>query len=147
MGVHMQKGLIRIGRAVLLGLAWAAAWVPVGLLAAWLVVGELDPASIGGPLYAGFLCGAMFSMVAGIADGRRELAEMSLQRSGARGAVAGLLVGGLWVVLELLSNPPQWILNIAVVGSLTLLSAGSGVGSALLARMVKSDARAHARFG
>ena len=139
----MKKWLIRIGRAAMMGLAWAAAWVPVGLLAGWLMVGELEPEWIGGPLYAGFLCGAMFSAVVGIADGRRGLDEMSLPRSGARGAVSGLLVGALWVVLVLSSDPPQWLLEGAVVGSLTLLSAVSGVGSALLARMGKNDASAH----
>jgi hypothetical protein len=107
------------------------------------MVGELEPEWIGGPLYAGFLCGAMFSMVAGIANGHRELDELSLAQSGARGAVSGLLVGGLWVVVVLSSDPPQWLLNGAVVGSLTLLSGVSGVGSALLARMVKNDASAH----
>jgi hypothetical protein len=139
----MKKWLIRIRRAAMMGLAWAAAWVPVGSLAGWLMVGELEPEWIGGPLYAGFLCGAMFSSVAGIADGRRGLDEMSLPRSAARGAVSGLLVGGLWLVVVLLSDPPQWLLEGAVVGSLTILSAVSGVGSALLARMGKNDASAH----
>lgn len=139
----MKKWLIRTSRAAMMGLAWAVAWVPVGSLAGWLMVGELEPEFIGGPLYAGFICGAMFAAVAGIADGRRELDEMSLPRSGVRGAVSGLLVGGLWVVVALLSDPPKWLLYGAVVGSLTLLSGVSGVGSALLARTVKNDARAH----
>ena len=138
----MKKWPIRIGRAAMMGLAWAAAWVPVGSLAGWLIVGELEPEWIGGPLYAGFLCGAMFSTVAGIADGRRALDEMSLPLSGFRGAVGGLLVGALWLVLALISDPPRWLLEGAVVGSLTLLSAASGVGSALLARMGKHDASA-----
>lgn len=56
----------RIGRTAMMGLAWAAAWVPVGSLAGWLMVGELEPEWIGGPLYTGFLCGAMFSAVAGL---------------------------------------------------------------------------------
>lgn len=58
--------------------------------------------------------------------------------------MSGLLVGGLWVVVALLSDPPKWLLNVAVVGSLALLSAVSGVGSALLARMLKKDASANA---
>jgi hypothetical protein len=139
----MRRWLIRVGRATMMGLAWAAAWVPVGSLAGWLMVGELDPEWIGGPLYAGFLCGAMFSAVAGIADGRRDLDEMALPRSGARGALSGLLVGTLWLILVLLSDPPKWLLEGAVVGSLTILSAISGVVSALLARVGKNDASAH----
>ena len=96
----------------------------------WLVVGMLP----------GFLCGAVFSAVAGIADRRHGLDELSFSRAGAWGVASGLLVGGLWLVLALLSDPPQWLLNLVVVGSLTLLSAVSGVGAALMARMRKNDA-------
>jgi hypothetical protein len=140
----MKKWLISIGRGVAMGLGWGAAWVPVALLVAvildpndsmdepWLVVGMLP----------GFLCGAVFSAVAGIADGRHGLDELSFSRAGALGVASGLLVGGLWLVLALLSDPPRWVLNVVVVGSLTLLSAVSGVGAALLARMVKNDASA-----
>jgi hypothetical protein len=140
----MKKWLISIGRGVAMGLGWGAAWVPVALLVAvivdpndsmdepWLVVGMLP----------GFLCGAVFSAVAGIADGRHGLDELSFSRAGALGVASGLLVGGLWLVLALLSDPPQWLLNVVVVGSLTLLSAVSGVGAALLARMGKNDASA-----
>ncbi len=141
----MEKWMIRIGRGVAMGLGWGAAWVPVALLVGlivdpddsmdepWLVVGMLP----------GFLCGAVFSAVAGGADGRRRLHELSFHRAGARGTVSGLLVGGLWLVLALVSDPPQWLLDVVVVGSLTLLSAVSGVGAALLARMRNNDATAH----
>ena len=127
----MKKWLIRIGRGVAMGLGWGVAWVPVALLVGlivdpndsmdepWLVVGMLP----------GFLCGAVFSAVAGIADGRHGLDELSFSRAGAWGVASGLLVGGLWLVLALLSDPPQWLLNRVVVGSLTLLSAVSGVGA------------------
>lgn len=138
----MKKWLIRIGRGVAMGLGWGAAWVPVALLVGlivdpndsmdepWLVVGMLP----------GFLCGAVFSAVAGIADRRHGLDELSFSRAGAWGVASGLLVGGLWLVLALLSDPPKWLLNLVVVGSLTLLSAVSGVGAALMARMRKNDA-------
>jgi len=135
----MKKRLRRIGAAGLMGLAWGAAWVPAGALVGWLMVGELEPEWIGGPLYAGFLCGAIFSAVTGIAVGRRRLDGISLFRSGAWGAASGLLAGALWLVLVLTSDPPQWWLNGAVVGALTILSAVSGVGSALLARMAKQS--------
>jgi hypothetical protein len=71
-----------------MGLGWGAAWVPVALLIAlivdpndsmdepWLLVGMLP----------GFLCGAVFSAVAGIPDSRRGLNELSLSQAGARGA-------------------------------------------------------------
>ena len=138
----MKKWLIRIGRGAAMGLGWGAAWVPVALLVGlivdpndsmdepWLVVGMLP----------GFLCGAVFSAVAGIAGGRHGLDELSISRAGAWGVASGLLVGGGWLVLALSSDPPQWLLNVVVVGSLALLSAVSGVGAALMARMGKSDA-------
>lgn len=56
--------------------------------------------------------------------------------------MSGLLVGALWVVLVLGSDKPQWLLVGAVVGSLTILSAVSGVGSVLLARIGRQDASA-----
>jgi hypothetical protein len=139
----MTNWLIRIRRAGLMGMAWAAAWVPVGSVVGWMIVGELEPEWIGGPLYAGFVCGAVFASVAGIAGGRRRLDEMSLTRAGARGAVSGLLVGSLWLVVVLLSDPPLWLLEGGVVGALTILSAVSGIGSALLGRMGKNNASAH----
>ena len=138
----MKKWLIRIGRGAAMGLGWGAAWVPIALLVGqivdpndsmdepWLIVGMLP----------GFLCGAVFSVVAGIAGGRHGLDELSFRRAGAWGVASGLLVGGGWLVLALLSDPPKWLLNVVVVGSLTLLSAVSGVGAALMARMGKSDA-------
>jgi len=140
----MKKWPIRIGRGVAMGLGWGAAWIPVALLVAlivdpndsmdepWLVVGMLP----------GFLCGAVFSVVAGIADGRRGLDELSFIPAGARGVLSGLVVGGLWLVLALISDPPNWLLNAVVVSSLTLLSAVSGVGAALLARLGKNGASA-----
>src|SRR5262245_10338737 len=133
----MKKWLIRSYRAAMMGLAWAAAWVPVGALVGSAIVGELEPEWIGGPLYAGFLCGAMFSVVSGVAGGRRRVDEMSLAHSGVRGAASGFLMGALWLVVVLLSDPPQWLLEGAVVGSLTILSACSAVGSVLLTRIAK----------
>lgn len=140
-----MKWFERISRAAMMGLAWAGAWVPVGALAGGLIVGELEPEHIGGPLYAGFLCGALFSAVAGIAAGRRTLAALSLSLAAVRGALSGLLAGGLWLILVFGSgNPAQWLLFAAVVGSLTLVSAISGVGSALLAGKLKNEAGANA---
>jgi hypothetical protein len=89
----------RISRAATMGLAWAAAWVLAGLLPARLIVGELEPEHIGGPLYAGFICGTLFAELAGIASGRRRLAELSPYRAAAWGALSGLFVGVLPFVL------------------------------------------------
>lgn len=133
----MQKWVTRISRALMMGLAWAVAWMPIGLLVGFIVDrdGSMDEPWIAAGTYPGFLCGVVFSVAAGFAARRRRLDQLSLAFAGTRGLVSGLLVGGLWVIVALLSDPPKWLLNLAVVGSLTLLSAISGVGSALLARM------------
>jgi hypothetical protein len=139
----MKKWFGRVGRAAMMGLAWAGAWVPVGAVLGGIIAGELEPEHIGGPLYAGFLCGALFSAVAGIASGRRTPAGLSLSLAGARGALSGLLGGGLWMLLVFGGGPGDdapWLLFAAVVGALTLISAASGVGSALLARALDKRA-------
>jgi len=140
----MNKWFTRIGHPVTMGLAWAAAWVPVGSLVGWLIIGEMEPEWIGGPLYAGSLCGAIFSVLAGITDARGALDEMSLPRSGIVGAMSGLVAGGLWLVVALLSDPPKWLFEGAVVGGLAALSAMSGVGSVLVARIAKNGGNTHA---
>lgn len=143
----MKKWIARIGRAGAMGVAWGVAWVPVGALVGGIIAGELEPEHIGGPLYSGFICGVLFSLVAGIAAGRRTLAELSPSQAGVRGALSGLLGGGLWMLIVLGSNPTdaaQWLLFAAVVGSLTLASAVSGVGSALMVRALKKGASTNA---
>ena len=55
----MLAGVTTFSRALMMGLAWAAAWLPVGMIAGALLVGELEPEHIGGPLYAGIPCGAI----------------------------------------------------------------------------------------
>jgi hypothetical protein len=141
----MTTWLRHLGAALMMGLAWAVAWMPIGLLIGFIVDrdGSMDEPWIAAGTYPGFFCGVVFSAVVGMAADRRRLRRLSLPLAGARGLVSGLLVGGLWVVVALLSDPPKWLLNVVVVGSLTLLSAVSGVGSALVARMGRNDASAH----
>ena len=141
----MTKWLRRLGAALMTGLAWAVVWLPIGLVIGMIIDpdGAMDEPWVVVGTYPGFLCGVIFSAVVGMGKGRRRFAELSLHWVATWGAVSGLLGGGLWLVLALLSDPPQWLLNVVVVGSLTLLSAVSGVGSAFLARMGKNDARGH----
>jgi hypothetical protein len=135
----MNKWVVRISRAFTMGLAWAAVWVPIGVVAARLIAGELDPEHIGGPLYAGFLCGTVFSAVAGTASGRHRLDELSSARAVACGALSGLLIGALPFVIgdQKESDRPLWVLPVVVMGALTLISAVSAGASAWLARMAK----------
>jgi O-antigen/teichoic acid export membrane protein len=146
----MKKWLKRMINSVLMGLAWAAVWAPVGVLIGTMIVdpdNSMDEMWAVVGAYPGFLCGAVFSAVLGIAEGRRRFDELSLSRVVAWGAVSGLLVGVLPFVLGTPSaEHPPWLLPVVVIGSVTLLSAVSAVGTALLAQMAKRrklrDARA-----
>ena len=95
----METLLTRVGRAAAMGLAWAFFWVPVVALASAMVVGELEPEHIGGPLYTGFACSAIFSALAGLASGRRRLERLSLREAAVLGAAAGCATGMLPFVL------------------------------------------------
>jgi hypothetical protein len=130
--------------AVLTGVAWAAVWAPVALLIGttvdpdesmdeiWWLVGA----------YPGFLCGAGFSVLSRIVETRRGLEEWSLSRSAGCGAVSGLLVGLLPLVLGTPTpRYPPWLLGLVIVGSMTFLSTVSAVGSASLVGVVKKRKR------
>ena len=131
----------RIRRAFLIGVAWAAAWIPIAILIALIVDPDdsMDEPWFLAGAYAGFLCGAMFSAVAGIAAGRRRLGELSLSQAAARGAVGGMLVGVLPFLLgsQNAGERPLWVLPVVVIGTMTLMSATSAVVSAWLARHAK----------
>jgi hypothetical protein len=137
----MKKWPGRIGRAVGMGLTWAVLWAPVAVLIGTMIVdpdNSMDEMWVVAGAYPGFLCGVIFSTVVGIAEGRRRFDELSLSRVGAWGAVSGLLVGMLpFVVGTPNTKLPLWQLGVAVIGSITLLSAVSAVGSALLFRAAR----------
>ncbi len=133
----MRTWLRRIRGAVLMALTWAVVWAPVGVLIGMIVDPDesMDEMwfAVGG--YPGFLCGAVFSAVLGIAEGRRKFDELSLSRVGAWGAVSGVLVGALPFVLGTPSAQfPLWLRGVAIIGSITLLSAVSAAGSLALAK-------------
>ena len=122
----MQTWVAHISRAGMMGLAWAAVWVPAGMVTARLILGELDPEHIGGPLYAGFICGAMFSELAGIASGQRRLDELSPVRAMAWGAASGLFGGVLPFVLgDNGSYQAGWSLTIVAISA---IAAGIAAG-------------------
>ena len=142
----MKKWLKRIRGAVGIGLTWAAAWIGVLTIAVSVVefrIGYAWPPSLvhllaNSALFGamGFIGGAAFSEVLGIAEGRRKFDEMSLRRFANWGAVGGLL---LYVFMALTSNG----LNLG--GLLTtgvfcaLMGAGSASGSLALARQIQGD--------
>ena len=133
----MKKWLRRILGAVGMSLTWAAGWGLVGVLIGMFVdphgsIDDMWVVTLGVP---GFLGGVVFSAVLGIAEGRRRFDELPLSRFGAWGALAGLLLGVLpFAVGSPNSELPPWVLGVVIIGSMTLMSAVSAVGSALLFR-------------
>ncbi|MCE2441358.1 MAG: hypothetical protein J4F39_18290 [Candidatus Latescibacteria bacterium] len=133
----------RIFVVILVALAWAVVWSPVGVLTGIIVDpgGSMDEMWVAIGAYPGFLCGAVFSAVMGIAEGRRRLNETVLSRVAAWGAVSGLVVGVIPFVLGTVNSAlPLWLWSIVTVGAVTILSSASAVGTASIARMAKKRA-------
>ena len=132
----MKKWLKRIRGAVGMGLTWAIAWSGVGAilgLVSGVIFGggfiDVFPGFFIGGM-AGFIGGGAFSVVLGIAEGRRTFEEMSLPRFAGWGAVGGLL---LFVLLG--GGVGAFTLRAAIgAAALTLMGAGSAAGSLALAR-------------
>jgi hypothetical protein len=96
-----------------------------------LVVG-VGAADVPFPLFfglLGFLAGVTFSAVLGVLAGRRKLAEMSLPRFAAWGALGGLLLSG---ILVLAAGPAGEFLVLGPV--FALAGAISAAGTLALAR-------------
>ena len=133
----------RVFVVVLVAVAWAVVWSPVGMLTGIVVDpgGSLNEMWVAIGAYPGFLCGAVFSAVVGIAEGRRGFDELALSRVGAWGAVSGLLVGVLPFVLGTVNTTlPLWLWGIVTAGAVTILSSASAVGTAWVVRMAKKGA-------
>jgi hypothetical protein len=131
----MKKWLRRIRGALGMGLTWAVGWAPVGAIVGSVVA--LGGGPLGGVveavlLYAasGFVVGAAFSGLLGIAEGRRRFDEMSLGRFATWGALGGLLISPYTIF----DGMPLTLTNVVGVGAVMLLSAGSAAGSLALAR-------------
>lgn len=145
--VVMKKWLRRICGAVVMGLTWAAIWAILSVLIGTITVSltgyslenHIDPlAALAMP---GFIVGVVFYTVILLAEGGRRFHELSLLRLAAWGAVVGLLLGGLSFALGTPSARfPLWLVVVIIVGSSTLLSTVSAVGSALLFRRASSTA-------
>lgn len=139
----MNNWLRRIRAALFVGLTWAVVWLPVGLLIGMIVDpdGSMDEPWIAVGTLPGFFAGVMFSVMLGLAARRRKLEELSVAKVGGWGAVAGLLIGLLPFVLGDRDGRTGnlWLLPVVVVGSITLLSAGSAAASLVLAQ--KSERR------
>ena len=131
----MKNWLRRIRGALLMGLTWAVAWAPVGVLIGMIVdpSGTMDEPWILVGAYPGFFGGVLFSTVFAIAARRRRLGDLSLRRVATWGALAGVVLGLVPFALGS-SNVPLWQLVPIFVGGTTLLCTTSAVASLALAR-------------
>ena len=137
----MNRWIRRIRGAVGLGLTWAAAWGLVGPLLLSLATGVLTGgqqfaipllSSVVSLALSGLVGGGAFSVLFGLAEGRRTFDEMSLPRFAGWGALAAMPICGTVLVL----SGVTWISGILGMVAITaLLGAGSASASLALARM------------
>lgn len=131
----MSRWRRRIRGAIGMGLTWGLAWFGAGMVLLLIVgVGAADvPFPLGfGAL--GFLAGVTFSLVLGVAEGRRRFDQMSVPRFAAWGAVGGLLLSVLFVAAVTVTGAAT--LDVLGVGPVfALAGAGSAAGSLALARL------------
>ena len=146
----MNRWSRRIRGAIGMGVTWAVGWALAGLLIGvtslllpglpWDAFFEMFDAPLPALAIPGFIGGALFSVVLGIAGHRRRFDELSLPRFAAWGAVGGLLVGLVpaAMVTAGLATPRAgldlWRTTAAIAGPLILLGAASAAGSLALAR-------------
>jgi hypothetical protein len=140
-----------------MGLTWAAGWAVFGLLVGvtslllpglpWDAFFEIFDAPLPALAVPGFVGGALFSVVLGIAARRRRFEQLSLPRFTVWGAVGGLLLSLVPVAMVAAGLATAsggsiglWRLTAIIAGPLALLSAGSAAGTLVLAR--KAERRA-----
>lgn len=136
----MKSWLRRIRGAIGLGLTWAAGWAPIGAVTGWLT-GMVFGFPLGAvvvnyaTLFAvlGFTGGTLFSGILRLTEGRRRFDQLSLPRFTVWGALGGMILGSAGVAISLL-GAGIGSLGAAIVGTTTLLGAGSAAGSLALAR-------------
>jgi len=131
----MNKWLKRIRGVLGTGLTWAAGWSVVGAIngVVTAVFSGGGPGLLSGLLFTvgwfagvGFVGGAVFSVVLGIAEGRRRFDQMSLPRFAGWGALGGLLL------FMLLWSGGGSTLGLVVTASImSLMCAGSAAGPLL----------------
>jgi hypothetical protein len=135
----MMTWLRRIRGAIGMGLTWAAAWFVAGILLARVpgFNSDLPFALLFAPL--GFVTGILFfGFLVALERGRR-FDRMSLGRFASWGAVAGLLLSGIFAVAAALGG--QSVLREVLVLGPVLASAGAGCAAGSLALARRGETR------
>jgi len=136
--------LRRVRGAIGMGLTWAVFWALFGILIGvasivlpWLPWGaffRVFDAPLPALAVPGFVGGAIFSVVLGIAGRRRRFQELSMPRFAAWGALAGALLGALPFTV----GTPAGLISASVLLSFVVpamvLCAVSASGSLAIAR-------------
>jgi hypothetical protein len=133
----------RLRGALGTGLAWAVGWSVVGALfglgtaiAYPGVFGVLESIAKNGAGFAmyGFVGGSLFSVVLGLAEGRKRFDELSLLRFTGWGGAGGGLLGLVVVATDMWAVGSPVSIDVALVGVAGILGAGCAAGSLALAR-------------
>ncbi|MDX1394985.1 MAG: hypothetical protein R3195_11350 [Gemmatimonadota bacterium] len=142
----MRRWLTRARGTLGMGLVWAAGGFGLGgvIELIWNIwpgfplgpVFDIWPAVLAIP---GFMGGAAFSVVLGIAGRNRSFDELSLPRFAGWGALGGAALGGLFVALGLggADAPSLWLRAAMIMGPFSLGSAIAASGSLALARLAE----------
>lgn len=150
--------------AIGMGVTWAIVWVGVGLVIGassvlipvlpWNRFFEIFDAPLPALAIPGFIAGALFSGVLGVAGRRRRFDELSLPAFSAWGALGGLLLAcapqllaslHLATISDRFTSP--WQLTAIIAGPFMLLSAASACATLLVARRAAKGERAGADSG
>jgi len=147
----MGRWVRRARGAVGMGLTWAVGWALAGVLIGgasmlfpglpWEIVFDIFDAPLPALAVPGFVGGAVFSTVLGIAGRRRRFDELSLPRFAAWGAIGGVLLALIpdaMVFVGLATATGGFgIGSVAalLIGPMALLCSASATGSLVLARL------------
>jgi hypothetical protein len=132
--------LKQIGYAVGLGMAWAAAWLPFGVLAGFVFDpdGSMDePWPLIG-VYPGFISAVFFSLLLRLVERGRPLAALPPGRALLLGVAAGFMVVALPFLFADAEGGPRTFPVVPILTAIVVLSGLSAMLSTSCARRLGS---------